>query len=69
MKNFLPFALLILLVTSCSQDGDDEDGSSLLDMYNEDGELENDDGTAAPEEEIPYSIGPSEIPDDLVLPE
>ncbi len=68
MKKILAFALLSLLMGACSKEGND-DGSSLLDMYdNDDGELENEDG-AVVEEEEPYSIGPSEIPDDLVLPE
>ena len=67
MRKLLPFALLALLVSACGQSSDDGDGSSLLDMY-ENGEGVDSD-VVVEEEEIPYSIGPSEIPDDLVIPE
>lgn len=67
MKQLLALSLLGLLLTACSSEPV-EDDSSLLDMY-EDGEELNDTEELNEEDEVPYSEGPMEIPDDLVLPE
>ena len=57
---------MTLLASACSREADD--GSSLLDMYDDD-ETEDAGEITEEEEEVPFSEGPSEIPDDLVLPE
>jgi len=57
---------MALLVSACAREADD--GSSLLDMYGE-GEGTTQTEADASAEEVPFSEGPSEIPDDLVLPE
>ena len=57
---------MTLLASACSREADD--GSSLLDMYDND-ETEDAGEITEEEEEVPFSEGPSEIPDDLVLPE
>lgn len=69
MKKFLSYALLALLLSGCSSEDESED-SSLLDMYEDvGGEEEGETPADAGVEEEPYSVGPMEIPDDLVLPE
>lgn len=69
MNRLLPFLLLPLLLAACAQTEDEADGGSLLDLY-DDSNIENiEDGEDLIEEEVPYSEGPTEIPDDLVLPE
>lgn len=67
MKRLASFALLILLAavaTGCSSNQPDSGDSSLLDMYNDDGSA-----VTGGDEEVPVSNGPTEIPDDLVIPE
>lgn len=71
MKRFLPFALLTLILAGCSAADDGGTDSSLIDMYNDGGTETGDDDTSTntDNEEILQIQGPTEIPDDLVIPE
>lgn len=70
MKLLLSLSLLAILLGGCANQDDGSSDSSLGDMYDSDGEdvseedLENLD--EVDEEEEPTSVGPTDIPADLI---
>ena len=69
MKKLLTLALLSsLLLPACGETEETGDDDSLLDMYDTDDDTSdvNGDEDVDTEEEVPTSIGPTDIPDDLI---
>jgi ABC-type glycerol-3-phosphate transport system substrate-binding protein len=64
MKKLLALSALTLLLAGCGQTETTEDDSSLTDMFGDESTTE--DTKPVEPEETPYSVGPSEIPSDLV---
>jgi protein involved in sex pheromone biosynthesis len=65
MKKLLTLALLSSLALSSCGETEEGDDDSLIDMYETDDDVDASEDTEG-EEEIPTSIGPTDIPDDLI---
>lgn len=63
MKKLLALSALTLLLAGCG-DQAKEDDNDLMDMMNDQNTTEDGDSVTPSDE--PYSVGPSEIPSDLV---
>lgn len=67
MARLLPLLLLgALTLTACSGEVETDTDSSLEGMLNQDSTSEEDVSEDTNPEETPYSVGPTEIPDDLI---
>lgn len=58
---------LVLVLGACSSRNDATETRPISDMYGQ-SDVEANGDAAASDEEVPYSDGPTEIPDDLELP-
>lgn len=67
MARLIPLLLLAsLALTACGGGLEDNTDSSLEGMLNQDSTSEEDVSEDPNPEETPYSVGPTEIPDDLI---
>ena len=67
MARLIPLLLLAsLALTACGEGLEDDTDSSLEGMLNQDSTSEEDVSEDPNPEETPYSVGPTEIPDDLI---
>lgn len=76
MKILLALSLLAVLTTGCERESTMIEDTELLDMYDveldlgentaEDGDENTEEDVKNPEDEVVTSVGPSEIPADLI---